>query len=321
MDAECIKALALPGFAFSYHLQNPYLACVSTEQIYLSAPCTALAQGHLPAGAAATSQPVWAPLHPAPMAPPQTWPEALAAAAPAATSAFSQFAPPPHTARQGPSRPASASRLTTSPHPPADAVRRASTGSMSTPSGSPLRTDKHATGHDGCPPMSGSYSGGDAHQLPAYPAASVPGALYHGYLGPVPQGASLGFVKEAPATPAAQWADLQAPYSALTPSGMSPYGSSFSAPLTGSSSGTADPACSEGQATPQPAALSPSEAMHAAIAAEHPNIARAWLNNRKVPLSPPPPGLPGQQYTMSTGDVASAGLSYVQCTVWIELRL
>ena len=286
----------------------------------LSAPCTALAQGHLPAGAAATSQPVWAPLHPASMAPPQTWPEALAAAAPAATSAFAQFALPPHTARQGPSRPASASRLTASPHPPADAVRRASTGSMGTPSGSPLRTVGHAAKHaGGSPPMPGSYGIGEPHHLPAYPAASVPGALHHGYPGPVPQGNPLSFIKEAPVTPAAQWADPQAPYSALTPFGMSPYGTSFSAPLTSSSSGAADPssgACSDGQATPQPAVLSPSEAVHAAIAAEHPNIARAWLNNRKVPLSPPPPGLPGQQYTMSTGNEASDGMFNCYCCLW-----
>ena len=240
------------------------------------------------------------------MPPPQTWLETFAAAAPAATLAAPHIAPPLHAARQGPSRPASASQAAASPHLPADAVRRASTGSISTPSGSPLRTG-HASGHaDGCLLTSaGSYGIGDLYQNPAYPTASVPGALYHGYPGPVPQGDPLSFIKEAPATPAAMWADPQAPYSALTPFGMSPYGSSFSAPLPSPNSAVADTAAgarTERQATPQPAALSPSEAMHAAIAAEHPNIARAWLNNRQAPITPPPPGVLGQQHSMSKGD-------------------
>ena len=243
------------------------------------------------------------------MPPPETWAEAVAAAAPAATLAAPHFAPPLHPARQGPSRPSSASRATASPHPPGAAVRSASTGSMGTPPGSPLRAAGDAAGHaDRCPLTStGSYGTGKPHQLPAFPAASVPGALYHGYLGPMLQGDTLGFM-EAPATPAALWADPKAPYAALTPFGTSPYGSSFSAPLTSSNAAAAESAAGarhgrQVMPQPQPAALSPSEAMHAAIAAEHPNIAQAWLNNRKAPLMPPPPaGVPGQQYTRSTGD-------------------
>lgn len=97
----------------------------------------------------------------------------------------------------------------------------------------------------------------------------------------------LGFQDEAPATPAARWADVQAPYSELTPYAATPSPMLQGLPNSGRppAYGPAD-AENAGAgwvgrcAPPQPQAPStnPGQALHANVAAEYPNIARPWLS-------------------------------------------
>lgn len=250
-----------------------------------------------------------------PHAPPPSVFNAEAAAAAASWALPRPVGPPGALARS-----LSASRAAAQHPPPPAAERHAS--SRSAPN-SPRGSIREPVGYPNpnpyaYQPAGGRFSGGEPQPGQAGPAAGG-GAGMPWYGSPNPKFAGhaapndmFGFLEEGPPTPAALWADQQAPYSALTPSYVGtpyPMHSSQGTPFSGGSSdygGTAGTgAARDGRPPPtQPRSLDahPEEAAHAGVAAERPYVSRTWLNPAYGTAFGTPPGDGPAQYGVRSGE-------------------